>query len=166
MPLNSVTGPLCDLDWYQWMSLDKFPQVHVWATVKKSKKFTVITKRIFYFILVSRPRASRQTSSAPQVQRKTCFGIWCLLKEINKQEQALAEAVLTDRHWNELPFHKQLWCYTEWRYTEPPSPQSSAPAAPPVLMSSNSNMVEKQAGTWMHPAGCTHPAFPHLTQWM
>lgn len=69
-----------------------------WCRRKQKRapqKSSVITKLILSFIPISRPHASRQNSSTSQVQRKTCCGIWCLLKEINKQEQALGKAVLT-----------------------------------------------------------------------
>lgn len=128
------------------------------------------------FSLLFTSHTHMQTSSASQVQRMTYCGIWCLLKEINKQEQALSKAVLTDRHWNELPFHKQLsYVSLQWTtFTTITSSNSSLRACVQQL----SNMVKRQAGTWIslfctlhahtrtHVSMHTHSSIPHLNLWM
>lgn len=98
---------------------------------RKLCTFKTLLRGLFRFLFASHTHLAADRPQQPHRGRRgTHCGILCLLKENNKQEQALGKAILTDRHGNEVPFHKQLChAYTgkHTRYSETPSPQSPTP---------------------------------------
>lgn len=114
--------------------LGESPQRHVRTGVTENKN--ICTSKMHshykaYFLF----HAHVQTSSASQVQRNTCCGICCCWKRSTSKNRLSAK-----KSWqtsSEMSCHSTNSCHTHCS-NEAPLPQSPAPAAPSLLMSSHS----------------------------